>query len=76
MVGRHDRALAIGIGVYVGDGSPDAAPAAYIPLRHRYLGMPKQLSLAEIAPLIALLVDPDFPVVTHEPQDRKQGALT
>ena len=64
--GRHDRALAIGIGVYVGDGSPDAAPAAYIPLRHRYLGMPKQLSLAEIAPLIALLVDPDFPVVTHD----------
>ena len=58
---RHDRTLTIGLGLFVEGVAP-----AYLPIRHRYLGAPKQLPLAELTSLCELLEDADFSVVTHD----------
>jgi DNA polymerase-1 len=58
---RHDRAVAIGVGLAVEGWAP-----GYIPLRHRYLGAPGQLDWQALAPLAALLGDPSVACVCHD----------
>ncbi len=58
---RHDRELPAGIGLHV-----EGQPPAYVPLRHRYLGMPKQLALSALDSLREALEDPGLPIATHD----------
>ena len=58
---RHDRALAVGVGLFV-----EGQPPAYIPLRHRYLGVPAQLDWQAMEPLVALLGDPAIACACHD----------
>jgi DNA polymerase-1 len=57
---RPDRARVIGVAV----AAPDA-PAAYLPLAHRYLGAPRQWS-ALPDELVAVLGDPGIAIVAHD----------
>jgi DNA polymerase-1 len=59
--GRHDRARAVGIGVFAAGGPP-----AYVPLRHRYLGAPPEPDAAALAPLAEVIADPEIAVVCHD----------
>ncbi|HKE16563.1 MAG TPA: DNA polymerase I [Kofleriaceae bacterium] len=58
---RDDRARLVGIAVAV----PGAAPA-YIPLLHRYLSAPTQLTVADLRPLAEVWGDPAIQVVCHD----------
>jgi DNA polymerase I len=58
---REDRAKMIGLAIAV----PDRAPA-YIPLQHRYLSAPAQLTLTDLRPLAGVWGDPSVEVVCHD----------
>jgi DNA polymerase-1 len=58
---RDDRAKLVGLAVAV----PETAPA-YIPLQHRYLSAPAQLSVADLRPLAEVWGDPAVQVVCHD----------
>ncbi len=58
---RGERAQLVGIAAAV----PDRAPL-YLPLTHRYLGVPAQLSRGDLEPLAEVLRDPAVAVVGHD----------
>jgi DNA polymerase-1 len=58
---REDRAKLVGLAIAL----PDAAPA-YIPLTHRYLSAPSQLTVADLRPLAEVWADPAVVVVCHD----------
>lgn len=60
----------IGIGVSVERGL-----GHYIPLGHRYIGAPKQLPIAELAPLAELLADPKIGKAAHDYKRTKVALL-
>ncbi|ACY17103.1 DNA polymerase I [Haliangium ochraceum] len=57
---RPDRAIAIGLALAAGEAAP-----VYLPLAHRYLGVPAQWSALPEA-LRALLADPAVEIVAHD----------
>jgi DNA polymerase-1 len=58
---REDRHRMVGLGI----AAPGQAPA-YIPLGHRYLSAPAQLTAADLAPLGQVWADPAMRVVSHD----------
>ena len=58
---RDDRAKLVGLAIAL----PERAPA-YIPLTHRYLSAPAQLTLDDLRPLAEVWADPAVQVVCHD----------
>ncbi|HTE56644.1 MAG TPA: DNA polymerase I [Kofleriaceae bacterium] len=58
---RDDRAKMVGIAIAL----PDAAPV-YIPLQHRYLSAPTQLTPEDLRPLADVWGDPAIQVICHD----------
>jgi DNA polymerase-1 len=58
---RIERARMVAVVVAV-----PGEPPAYIPLGHRYIGAPAPPVPADLAPLHALLSDPDVPKIAHD----------
>lgn len=65
--GRNDRAELCGLAAYVSPSPEGAPPPVYVPLGHRYLGVPTQLGAADFpASFRAVLADPDIEIATHD----------
>lgn len=66
---RPDRALVIGFSL----AAPECAPV-YVPLAHRYLGVPAQLAIGELPPaLLDLLAGSECKVVCHDAKNTRRA---
>jgi DNA polymerase-1 len=58
---RHDRERLVGVGLQVPGRKP-----VYLPVAHRYLGAPRAVPRADLAPLAEVLEDPAVAIVCHD----------